>query len=160
MHHLASLLVTFSLQVKISYQNVSLLHAFTSVLVFIFSSFSYSSKSFQIPQECMLKIHCFQLFSEVLNCFKYRHNTCFRCTLFSSISLQFQIVQDIIRLHALKTLFSFFFSAVPIRYRQVGWFTIVEITSRYMHLLSTSQNLQITFYLFLFIQGSMSPGPS
>ena len=74
-----------------------------SVLVFIIS---YSSKSFQIPQECMLKIHFFKYFSEVLNRFKYRHNACFRCTLFSSISLQFQIVSDTTRMHALETLFS------------------------------------------------------
>ena len=56
----------------------------------------------------MLYIHCFQLFSEVLNRFKYRHNACFRCTLFSSISLQFQIVSDTNRMHALETVFSFF----------------------------------------------------
>mgnify|MGYP006890735180 CR=1 FL=1 len=38
----------------------------------------------------------------------------------------------------------------------VGLFIFVEVTSRCAQLLSNSQNLQIPFYLVLFIQGSMS----
>ena len=81
MHHLASVLSTFSLQIKISYQNVS----YCTRKRPCFHLFSYSSKSFLIP-----------------------HNACFRWTLFSSISLQFQIVSDTTRMHTLETLFSFF----------------------------------------------------
>ena len=99
MHHLASLLSTFSLQVKISYQNVSYctrkrpcFHHFPTVP----NRFKYRKNA------CLRYIY----FSEVLNRFKYRHNACFRCTLFSSISLQFQIVSDTTRMHALETLFS------------------------------------------------------
>ena len=83
--------------------------ACVSVLVFMFSSFSYSSKSFQIPSQCMLQLYIvFIYFSAVPNCLRYLYT--FRAhalkTLFSSIPLQFQIVSDTTRMHALETLFS------------------------------------------------------
>ena len=53
MHHLASLFSIFSLQVKISYQN-AISYCTRKCPCFHISIFSYSSKSFQIPQECML----------------------------------------------------------------------------------------------------------
>ena len=106
-----------------------ILHAKLSVLVFMFSSFTYSSKSFQIPQECMLWIHnCFQLFlystksfqippectlqrdcfpfiSAVPNRFRYHQNAYFREIVFI-LFLQFQIVSDTTRMHTLQRLFS------------------------------------------------------
>ena len=102
MHHLASLLSTFSQKYRIKACHI----ARVSVLVFVFSYFPYSFKSFQIRNNACCRYIVFNYFSEVLNRFKYRHTACFRCTLVLSISLQLQIVLNTIRMHALETLFS------------------------------------------------------
>ena len=104
MHHLASLLSKFSLQVKISYQSVS--HCTRKRPCFhVFICFV----QFQIvSNNACVRYIVFNYFSEVRNRFKYCHNTCFRRTLFSFISLQFQIVSDTTRMHAIQKLFSFF----------------------------------------------------
>ena len=49
-------------------------NARVSVLVFIFLC---NSKSFEIPSQCMLYIHCFHLLLSAPNRLKYRHNACF-----------------------------------------------------------------------------------
>ena len=101
--------------------------ALVNVLVFMFSHFPYSSKSFLIPSQCTLQIHnCFQLFlystksfqippecilqrdcfhfiSAVPNRFRYHQNAYFIEIVFM-LSLQFQIVSDITIMHALETL--------------------------------------------------------
>ena len=46
------------------------------------------------------------MFSAVPNRFKCRHNACFRDIIFTHKSLQFQIVSNSVRMHALETLFS------------------------------------------------------
>ena len=98
--------------------------------VHCFHLFLCSSKSFQIPPECMLQRHCFHVFSAIPNRFKYRQNTLFRDIVFKRLSavqnrfkhcqnaclrdivfkrfLQFQIVFNTVRMHVLETLFSFF----------------------------------------------------
>ena len=119
----ASLLSKCSLQVKISDQNVSYctckrpcFHRFPTVP----NRFKYHKNA------CFRYIIVFNYFSEVLNRFKYLHNACFRCTLFSSISMQFQIVSDSTRMHTLERLFSSFSLQ----------FQIVSDTTR-MHALET-----------------------
>ena len=114
MHHLASLLSKFSLQVKISYQNVSCctrkrpcFHVFIFFLQFsivsntvtmhaldvhCFHLFLCSSKSFQILPECMLQRQCFQ-----------------------NVLCSSKIVLNTVRMHALETLFSKKISVVPKR---------------------------------------------
>ena len=89
--------------------------------------------SYQKVSYCTRKRPCFHLIPTVPNRIKYHKNACFRCTLYSIMFLQFQIVSDIIRMHAIETLFSLqfqlvsdttrsdivfiFFSAVPNRFK-------------------------------------------
>ena len=65
-----------------------------------------SSKSFQIPSQCTIYRPCFCFFSAVPNRLKYRQNACFRDIVFFFFSLQFQIVLNTVRIHALERLFS------------------------------------------------------
>ena len=92
----------------------------------LFSFFFCSSKSFQIPSECMFQRPCFQnvlcsskyrpnvsfrdivfiFFSAVPTRFKYRQNACDRDHVFK----MFYAVPNTVRMHALEALFSFFLS--------------------------------------------------
>ena len=91
-----------SLQVKIFYQNVSYCTR-KRPCFHIFLTVPYRFK--YLKNACIRYIIVFNYFSEVLNRFLYRHNACFRCTWFSSISLQFQVVSDTTRMHTLETLY-------------------------------------------------------
>ena len=97
-----------------------------------FYLFLCSSNSFQIPPECMLQnreIACFHFFSAFPNRFKYLKSACFKEIVFNIVSavpnrfkcrqnarfrdivfqkdsLQFQIVPNSVRMHALETLFN------------------------------------------------------
>ena len=109
----------FSLQFQISFQIVS-----KKSYRPCFHFFLWSSKSFQIPSQCMLKGHCFHFFLCSSQYFKYRQHACFRDivfeimsavpnrsvriysleALFLKCSLQFQIVSNTVRMHALESL--------------------------------------------------------
>ena len=97
-----------------------------TILVFIIFC---CSKSFQIPSQCMLKLHCFHLFlcsSKSFNipseCFRYivlnsflqfqsvsttvwRQNACFRDIIFQK-NQHFPIFSNTVRMHIWETLFS------------------------------------------------------
>ena len=94
MHHLNSLLLTFSLQVEISYQIATLIKS-KHVLFF--------SLQFQLPSECTILslISYFSLQFQIISNTIRMHNL---PSLFSFYSLQFQIGLSTVTMHALETL--------------------------------------------------------
>ena len=123
MHHLALLLSKFSLQVKISYQNVSYcacmrhcFHLFPTVLKFLivyntvtmhaldvhcFHFFSAVPNRFKYLQSACFKGIVYTMASAVSKRFKYRQNACFRAIVFKIVSAVIRDVPKSARLHAL-----------------------------------------------------------
>ena len=107
--------------IRFKYRNVTI-HALD---VHCFQLFLCSSKLFQYHQNACFKDIVFMFFSEVSNCFKYLQSACLKgvvlqmfqivlmpseCVLqrhcFPKMSLQFQIISNIVRMYALETSFS------------------------------------------------------
>ena len=110
-----------------------------------FQLFFLSSKSFQIPSQCVLQMHIVSIyFSAVPNCFRYHQNACFRDISFNRKTLQFQIVSNTARMHALDTLFSIIslqFQIVPNTFRAHALKTLFskefsEVSNRFKYLQS------------------------
>ena len=75
----------------------------------VFKRFSSVPNRFQYRQNACFRNIVFKTISSVPNRFKYRHNSCVRGIMFSTTkNLQFQIVSNIVRMHALEALFSCF----------------------------------------------------
>ena len=120
-HALKTLISKGSLRFQIVLNTVTM----RALDVHCFQLFLCSSKLFQYHQNACFKDIVFMFFSEVSNCFKYLQSACLKgvvlqmfqivlmpseCVLqrhcFPKMSLQFQIISNIVRMYALETSFS------------------------------------------------------